>query len=120
MTRRQGLGAAPALGDRTRPARVAAMLSPSMAEGVPDPPVQPMADGADPKLVTFLYLLMRDMLPIGYVEHTLARALRDPGVMSNPDLAAYADRVARTLTFDGSSRVRPVPEPGTIPASTDP
>lgn len=110
---RAGLGAAPALGDRTRPARVAAMLSPGMASELPPPPAPPpMAATADPKLVTFLYLTMRDMLPVGYVEHIVSRALRDPGVMTNVEL-----RVARTLTFDGSSPVRREPEPGTIPTS---
>lgn len=89
-----------------------------MAEGMSPPHKPPTADSADPKLTTFLYLVMRDMLPIGYVEHIMSRALKDPGVMSNAELAAYADRVARTLTFDDSPRVQQAPAPGTIPAST--
>lgn len=80
-----------------------------------------MAPTADPKLVKFLFLLLRDTLPAGYVESTMARALmRGPEPMgANPELAVYAERVARTLTYDRSQTpVQPDARPGTIAGST--
>jgi hypothetical protein len=99
--------------------RLARMLSPSMAEEMPPPYEPPLAPSADPKLVTFLYLMMRDMIPIGYVESTVSRALRETGEMgSNPELAAYAQRVARTLTYDRSLHlVHATDGTGKIPSS---
>lgn len=59
-----------------------------------------MAPVADPKLVMFMYILARDLLPVGHLDHALARALRErPDLMTNPDLRTLADRIARTLTF---------------------
>lgn len=51
-------------------------------------------------LQTFLYVLMRDHLPIGVVNGIIADHIR-PGVrplFSDKDLAAIAERVATELT----------------------
>jgi hypothetical protein len=70
---------------------------------LPPPFEPPLADEADPKLVAFLYLLMRDAIPAGEVEKAMRAAVQStPARLSNPELAAYADRVARTLTHPTS------------------
>lgn len=79
-----------------------------------------MAPSADPKLVMFLYMLMRDMAPVGYVESTVARALKEHRQPpSAPELRELADRLARTLVHDDSSTVQPGGPPGTITQSTN-
>lgn len=93
-----------------------------MATDMPPPYVPPQAEEADPKLVTFLYYMMRDLIPAGYVETMMSRVTK-PGEtqtrFANPELGAYAERVAKTLVYDSRREVvHAVPPPGTIPAST--
>lgn len=80
-----------------------------MASELPPPHVIPLAE-EDPtnQLVTFLYLLMRDFIPPGYIEAMVREGFltRTHPVFSNPDLAHYAERLARQLTF-----IDPPPEP---------
>jgi hypothetical protein len=66
------------------------------------PPYEPPeADKAPEALVTFLYLLARDHLPAGFVEDLMMRAVTNPGGdYSNEHLAAYAEKVARHLSYD--------------------
>lgn len=51
----------------------------------------------DRPLVTFLYLLCRDHLPMGAAEAMLDRCFSQPTLFSNPHLAEWAAGVADRL-----------------------
>lgn len=73
-----------------------------MATEIPPPHVVPEAEEDPPvQLVTFLYLLMRDFIPPGYIEAMVREGFmtRHGTVYSNPDLEHYAERLARQLTY---------------------
>lgn len=73
-----------------------------MASELPPPHEIPQAEEAPPQqLVTFLYLVLRDCLPSGYVEGMVREGFmtRNSDRYSNPDLANYAERLARQLTY---------------------
>lgn len=68
--------------------------------GVPPPWTPPLADEAPPQLVAFLYLLGRDLLPLGYMEKALMQSVQSGPThsYSNSELQSYAERLARALS----------------------
>lgn len=77
-----------------------------MAERLPPPYEPPLAPGYPPYLKTFLYLLMRDYIPAGFVEGLVAQAVSDSHpIFTNEHLADYAERLARQLSYDASSEI---------------
>jgi hypothetical protein len=56
-----------------------------------------MADDAPDRLVKFLYLLTRDLVPSGYVEGLIALMDADLADAMDSDLKAWAERQARRL-----------------------
>jgi hypothetical protein len=72
----------------------------------------PKATEAPEKLRAALFYLARDLVPIGYIEHAVARAhslAEEPPYATYPELAEMSDRWARELAYkpdvqpDGSS-----------------
>jgi hypothetical protein len=73
-----------------------------MAEEIPPPYVLPESeDEATWQLIGFLYLLMRDLVPPGYVESTIAEAftVRRQPTFSNAELRDMAMRMGRQLMY---------------------
>jgi hypothetical protein len=60
-----------------------------------------MADDAPERLVAFIYMAARDLLPPRYIEHLVSFIESDRKVSADPDLRAWADRMARRLCYDG-------------------
>lgn len=60
-----------------------------------------MADSAPPKLVAFIYYMTRDLIPPRYTQSVLAHIEAFPNEVGNdPDLLAFAERIARRITYD--------------------
>ena len=74
-----------------------------MAEELP-PPYEPFeADACPPDLQAFLYLLMRDLVPTGYIEGLMMQAVSQTSKsgknFTNQHLAEYAAKIGRQLTY---------------------
>lgn len=67
---------------------------------LPPPSDPPMADDAPERLVAFLYMVTRDLLPARYVEHLVSFIESDRKVSADPDLKAWAERMGRRLMYD--------------------
>lgn len=75
-----------------------------MAGDAPPPPWEPpLAAEAPAQLTSFIYLIGRDLVPLGYLEKAMMDAVRGgmSATLSNPELAAYAERLAKALTHKG-------------------
>lgn len=70
---------------------------------LPAPWTPPLADEAPPQLVAFIYLLGKDLVPLGYLEKALMDAVQGGAGarLGNPQLAEYAERMAKALTHKG-------------------
>jgi hypothetical protein len=75
-----------------------------MNEQLPPPYEPPLADGCPPALRAFLYYLMRDYLPVGFVEGVVMQVVMEqPQSFTNEHLLDTADKLARQLSYDPSS-----------------
>lgn len=67
----------------------------------------PEADECPVYLQRFLYLLMRDFIPPGYVEGLMQQSTNETAAkivgFTNTDLANYAAKLGRQLTFEDPS-----------------
>lgn len=65
---------------------------------LPPPWEPPLAESANPKLVAFIYLLLR-IVPAREIEGLVETAVKrgDTTALPNRHLAAYADQIARAL-----------------------
>lgn len=72
-----------------------------MANELPPPHELPEADKAPDQLTAFLYLMMRDLIPPGYVAGILREACMssNKGRFTNQHLGDYAAEVARMLSY---------------------
>lgn len=73
-----------------------------MAIELPPPHEIPQAEGEVPQqLITFLYLMMRDLVPPGYVAGIMREAYmtKQARTYSTPQLADYAEEIARQLLY---------------------
>lgn len=78
-----------------------------VAEHPVAPPADPpMADVAPEALVTFIYYIVRDLIPPRYIDSILAHARANQAPMPDDDLRAFAERRARELAY-----IPPLPEP---------
>lgn len=65
----------------------------------------PPGGDTPPTLKAFLFYLMRDLVPVGYVESAQARAASPamtPPYTASPEIAEMAERIARELVSDDS------------------
>jgi hypothetical protein len=70
----------------------------------PPPNDPPLADTAPDKLVAFLYYMTRDLIPPRYTQGVLAHIEAFPNEVGNdPDLRAFAERMARRIMYDRTS-----------------
>lgn len=70
--------------------------------GLPPPHEIPQNEGEIPQqLVNFLYLLMRDLVPPGYIAGLMREAYMTRHITqySTVQLADYAEEIARQLTY---------------------
>lgn len=75
-----------------------------MASELPPPHEIPQAEGEIPQqLVSFLYLLMRDLVPPGYIASLMREAYmtRHVKIYSTQQLAEYAEEISRQLLYTG-------------------
>jgi hypothetical protein len=63
----------------------------------------PQSDQCPVPLQRFLYLLMRDFIPPGYVESLMMQSTNETAAkiagFTNKDLASYAEKLGRQLTY---------------------
>src|ERR1700741_2187046 len=71
---------------------------------LPPPYEPPEADDCPPALQAFLYLLMRDLVPPGYIEGLMMEATRGSvSTYTNEHLAEYAAKIGRQITYSKPS-----------------